>query len=93
MNWRNHEWLERYPHIFSFHAAHLSIAECGAALSLALYYGEHGELPTSDAELARIVGVSVKEFRKLAGDRMRRWGLMRTVKETIIPLMYGEEVP
>jgi len=91
MNWRTHERMQRYPHIFGFHARHLSIAECGAALSLAIYYGQHGRLPKSDPELAEIVGISTEEFCNLAGDRARPHGLMRTVKGTIIPLMYGEE--
>jgi hypothetical protein len=82
-------WLERQ--IFSFHAGHLSITECGAAVSLAFHYGSHGELPETDAELAKIVGVSEEEFQRLAGDRSDRWGLMRTLKETILPLMYGED--
>jgi hypothetical protein len=77
--------------VFSFHAAHLSIAECGAAVSLAFHYGKHGLLPETDAELAKIVGVSEEQFRALAGDRSDRWGLMRTLKETIIPIMYEEE--
>jgi hypothetical protein len=86
---RSIKWLERQ--VFSFHAAHLGIAECGAAVSLAFHYGKHGYLPKTDAEMAAVVGVSEEEFRKIAGDRSDRWGLMRTLKETIIPLMYNEK--
>jgi uncharacterized protein YdaU (DUF1376 family) len=87
---RDHKWLERHTQIFNTHAAHLSIAECGAAFSLALYYGEHGRLPKSDQDLAQIVGISTKEFIDLAGDHASEWGLMRTLRETIIAVMYGE---
>jgi hypothetical protein len=88
----NRKWIDKIPSVFNFHASHLSIAEVGAAMELAIYYGKHGTLPESDKELAEIIGISVQEFRALAGDRSREGGLMRTVKETVIPLIYGEEI-
>jgi hypothetical protein len=77
--------------IWNFYAAHLTCAQVGAAIELVIYYDHNGEIPNDEMKLARICRVSgPKEYREIAGDDSNYYHLMRTVKEIIIPRIYGK---
>jgi uncharacterized protein YdaU (DUF1376 family) len=57
-------WMPLYIGDYRAETAHLSAAQHGAYLLLIMHYWQQGTLPDDDEQLARIVCMSIVEWRK-----------------------------
>lgn len=60
----NRPWMPLYVADYRIKTAHLSTVEHGAYLLLIMHYWASGSLPTDDPSLARIAGLTAKEWNK-----------------------------
>jgi uncharacterized protein DUF1376 len=72
-----HEWLLRYPPVWSMYTGHMACTERGAVWTLILHYYKHGNIPSNDADLAAALGISVEEWRPIADDVLIGYGKIR----------------
>jgi hypothetical protein len=72
-----HEWLRRYPPVWSMHTGHMTCTERGAVWMLILHYYKHGNIPSNDADLAAALGISVEEWQPMADDVLIGYGKIR----------------
>jgi uncharacterized protein YdaU (DUF1376 family) len=57
-------WMPLYVADYRIDTAHLSTIEHGAYLLLIMHYWASGKLPTDDPSLARVAGLTIKEWNK-----------------------------
>ena len=57
-------WMPLYVSDYRGDTAHLSTLQHGAYILLIMQYWQHGNLPDDDDQLARIVGLSINEWRR-----------------------------
>ncbi len=64
-------WMPLYVGDYLRDTRRLTLAQHGAYLLLIMDYWENGPLPNDDAALARIVGVSLKQWNRSLRDALR----------------------
>jgi uncharacterized protein YdaU (DUF1376 family) len=62
----NKPWMPFYIGDYLRETRRLTMAEHGAYLLLRMEYWDHGPLPNDDVQLARILGITLREFKPLS---------------------------
>ena len=84
-------WMPLYIGDYLRDTRRLTMAQHGAYLLLIMEYWDRGPLPNDDAELARILGISLKRWRPLAG-AIRRYFTEANAKQLLRHVRIDKEL-